>query len=473
MLCVNNNQVVTAEGRPNQLKGVSIGGWMNMEDFIVGYPGAEHTLRHQMAEALGKSKAQVFFDRLHEHFLSNADIAFIKAQGANFVRIPLNYRHFETDDRPFEYLEQGFKRLDKVISWCAQQKLYVVLDLHAAQGWQSARWHCDNANGRALLWEQKYFQDRVSEFWKAIADHYRDNETVIAYELLNEPVTGWRNGHDGQDYQPKWDDINQLYDRVIRAIREVDPHHIIVVDGDERGNLFSGLCAPPDDNMIYSSHNYSRFTLSAAEYPVSENGATYDRAFQEDVFLQHEGTRFAQQHGVPLWIGEFGAMYNVPPEQAAARLQALDDQLTVFEAYDAHWTAWTYKDVGIMGWVHLDPESDYMQMIAPIIEAKQQFNADFASKYREAGKPQLIVYDMLRLMNDALPSGKVVDEKHHKAIAEQMLHNFFGILMQPAYARLFKDLSETRLDEILQAFAFENCVVHQGLNGVLKRHFDL
>jgi len=42
---------------------------MNMENFINGYPGAEHALRAIMVEVLGASKAQFFFKRMLDYFL--------------------------------------------------------------------------------------------------------------------------------------------------------------------------------------------------------------------------------------------------------------------------------------------------------------------------------------------------------------------------------------------------------------------
>lgn len=27
----------------------------------------------------------------------------------------------------------------------------------------------------------------------------------------------------------------------------------------------------------------------------------------------------------------------------------MDDQISMFEEFGAHWTTWTYKDVGVMG----------------------------------------------------------------------------------------------------------------------------
>ena len=117
------SQIVTAEGRPIQLRGTCVGGWMNMENFINGYPGAEHALRAVMREVLGTSKAQFFFDRLLDYFFNESDIVFLKSCGATVVRLPLNYRHFESDAQPFHYLEAGFARLNQVVEWCTRHEL--------------------------------------------------------------------------------------------------------------------------------------------------------------------------------------------------------------------------------------------------------------------------------------------------------------------------------------------------------------
>jgi endoglucanase len=158
-------------------------------------------------------------------------------------------------------------------------------------------------------------------------------------------------------YNPDWDAINRVYRRVVEAIRAIDSEHIIFLEGDYFSSRFEGFEAPFTDNLVYSSHNYTAAGFGPGSYPGSFNGVYWDMAKQEEVFLQHEGTRFAQKHNVPLWVGEFGSVYNGPQNENEDRLQALDDQLTVFGRNQAHWTTWTYKDVGVMGWVTLPPKA--------------------------------------------------------------------------------------------------------------------
>ena len=120
LLKAHNRQILTTSGTPIRLRGYNIGGWLNMEDFINGFVGAEHNLRATMARILGREKAQFFFDRLLDYFFTEDDVKAMAEMGCNVVRLPFNYRHFERDDRPFEYLEDGFKRLDLAFDWCAK-----------------------------------------------------------------------------------------------------------------------------------------------------------------------------------------------------------------------------------------------------------------------------------------------------------------------------------------------------------------
>ena len=76
LLQVKNNRVRGASGIPIRLRGVCIGGWMNMENFINGYPGVEHGIRAALTEVLGRDKKTFFFDRWLDYFFAEEDAAF-------------------------------------------------------------------------------------------------------------------------------------------------------------------------------------------------------------------------------------------------------------------------------------------------------------------------------------------------------------------------------------------------------------
>lgn len=76
------------------------------------------------------------------------------------------------------YKEKGFSLLDRIVSRCAAENLYVVLDLHAAPGGQNPDGHSDAGVHKALLWQFKEFQDRIINIWVELAKQYAGNVHV-------------------------------------------------------------------------------------------------------------------------------------------------------------------------------------------------------------------------------------------------------------------------------------------------------
>ena len=144
LIRVQGNQLVRGAGTPIVLRGVGLGGWMNMENFITGYPANEAQQRAALREVLGEDGSRRFFDRLLDAFFAEADARFLASLGVNCVRLPFNYRHFEDDDRPFVLKDEGFRRLERAIAAFAQHGIYTILDLHALPGCQNQHWHSDN-----------------------------------------------------------------------------------------------------------------------------------------------------------------------------------------------------------------------------------------------------------------------------------------------------------------------------------------
>jgi aryl-phospho-beta-D-glucosidase BglC (GH1 family) len=469
MLQVQGGRIVDGRGDTVRLRGTCVGGWMNGEDFIDGYPGCEHGLRSTMSEIIGPSKAHFFFERLLDYFFGEDDVAFIKSTGANVVRLPLNYRHFEKDGDPFHYLEDGFRRLDQAITWCAHAGLYVILDLHAVQGWQNPDWHCDNASRHVLFWQQKQFQDRFVALWEEFARRYYGNPTVAGFNVMNEPVTGAPRGRFGVPYVPDWPAINDVYRRVVSAIRDIDPQHIIFLEGDLFSSRFEGLEEPFAPNLVYSSHNYNGAGFGPGAYPGQIGGVQWDPEAQNRIFQQHSGAAFARQHNVPLWVGEFGAAYNGPAAETPDRLRALDDQIAVFEEGGASWTTWTYKDIDVMGWVQLAPDAEYLRVVGPVLEAKRQMATDFWMKWLPATPLKQDIFGLADKVLELSGDTEVDPADNRTYLAQATLSGYAALLLQRGYARCFAGMPEVEIDRVLQSFAFKNCRLHP-LVKVVKKH---
>lgn len=473
LLQVKGHQIVNRAGQPVRLRGTCIGGWMNMENFINGYTGSEHTLRGAVSEALGASRAQFFFDRMLDHLFAEEDVAFIKSLGGTVVRLPLNYRHFETDAQPFQYLESGFQRLDQALAWCQKHGVYAILDLHSAQGSQNPDWHSDNANRQSNFWQHPHFQDRFVAIWEEFARRYKGSSVVAGYNVLNEPICNIWDGRYDNSYKTNWDLINGVYRRVVAAIRAIDPEHIIFLEGDYLSTRFAGLEAPFADNLVYSSHNYIEPLQFSNNYPGMNGGEYWDRARQEKAFLQAEGTQFTKKHNVPLWVGEFGPVFIGQNPDLASRSRSLYDQIDVIDANESHWTTWTYKDIGVMSWVYLNPESEYMQMMKTFLKNKEELGTDFWFTGLPITPAKQTVRQLASIIQETLCDEDVDWNATTMYLQQAAMSNFVGQVMQPQYAKLFKGLSETGLDRVLQSFALGNCLRNEGVIDAVRRHAAL
>ena len=255
LLRVQRAAIVDGSGEPVRLKGTNIGGWLNMENFITGYAANETMMRAAVRKVLGDDAYELFFDRLLTAFYGDADAAFLAESGLNCVRIPVNYRHLESDLRPFEIIGDGFRHLDRAIEAGAAHGVYSIIDLHALPVSENQHWHSDNPTHRALFWEHRHFQDRVVNLWEAIADRYKGNAWVAGYNLMNEPADESRAV------------VGPFYERLAAAIRAVDPDHILLFDGNTYSTEF-GFFGEPLDNAVYTLHDYVPAARTAVDAGV-------------------------------------------------------------------------------------------------------------------------------------------------------------------------------------------------------------
>ena len=320
-LRVDGDAVVGPDGARVLLRGVGLGGWMNMENFITGYPANESAMREAVAAVLG---SEDFFDLLLDRFFGEADAQFLASLGVTCVRLPVNQRQFAR--------EAGFARLERAVSVLGAAGIYSVIDLHAVVGCQNQHWHSDNPTHIAAFWLHPHFQDQVVQLWETLAERFAGNPWVAGYNLLNEPA------------DPSGDVVGPFHDRLVAAIREIDPDHILFVDGNTYSTDFSAF-GEPYENTIYACHDYA---VDGMAFGGPYNGEPEP---VEAKFL--ERTRYMRETGTPIWVGEFGPVYTGDDE---SRLQLLSDQLEIYERYGAGWSLWTYKDIGLQGLVYADPD---------------------------------------------------------------------------------------------------------------------
>ena len=90
------------------------------------------------------------------------------------------------------WLEEGFRRTDDLLAWAKANDLYLILDLHAAPGGQGNDHNiADRDPATPSLWEDRRHQDKMVALWKRLAQRYKDEPYIAAYDLINEPNWGF------------------------------------------------------------------------------------------------------------------------------------------------------------------------------------------------------------------------------------------------------------------------------------------
>ncbi|MGR0321093.1 glycoside hydrolase family 5 protein [Agromyces sp. ZXT2-3] len=444
---------ILSGGTPVVLRGMGLGGWMNMENFITGYPATESQQRRALRRVLGEDGYRRFFERFLSAFFTDADAAFLRSLGLNSVRVPFNYRHFEDDDAPFVIKPEGFRLLDSVVDACARHGIYTILDLHALPGAQNQHWHSDNPTQWAHFWSQRQFQDRVVNLWEHLAEHYRDNPWVAGYNPVNEPADAHGEA------------IGPFYRRLVAAIRAVDPHHILFLDGNRYSTQFDQL-GDPLPNCVYTAHDYALpGFVDGGPYPGVSRGRHVDRDVVEETFL--ERTAYMRETGTPIWIGEFGPVYTGDPERDAQRYRLLEDQLEIYSRYDASWALWTYKDIGLQGLVHADEDSPYVRRIAPVLEKKARLGVDSWGSTDEGVRH--VLEPIEELFRTEFPDFQPYPWGARRWIHGHIRHVMLAEAMVDDFARAFEGVGPVEAERLADAFAFEASRVREPLAAILAR----
>jgi endoglucanase len=451
-LSTEGPRITNREGSPVVLRGFGLGGWMNMENFITGYPANEEAQREAVRAVLGDERCELFFDRFLEHFFTEEDARFIRSLGLNLLRLPLNYRHLEDDMRPLEIKEDGFKHLDRAVELCARHEIYTIIDLHALPGFQNQHWHSDNATHKALFWKHKHFQDRTVNIWEAIAERYKDNPWVAGYNPINEPA------------DPTQKAIMPVYRRLYEAIRAVDPNHIIFLEGNRYSQDFN-MFGDPWENVVYTNHDYALPGFAdGGPYPGVSRGKYVDKEVLEQTFLKRSS--YMLEHDVPIWVGEFGPIYKGEEEADATRYRLLRDQLEIYTRYGANWASWTYKDIGLQGVVYAAQDSAWVERMRPILEKKARLGVD-----NWGGTDAQIrhVMDPLeRIFAEEYPNYNPFPFGAQREI-ELLVRNI--LLSEPMlleYAELFRGADEAEIGELMRSFRFENCIKRDELAAIIS-----
>jgi endoglucanase len=243
-------RLIDGRGTDLQLRGVGLGNWLLPEGYMWKFgPGAEspREIEALVARLLGETSAEAFWNDFRDAFISEEDIAKIARSGFDHVRLPINSRIVMTEEGlP---IEVGFALIDRLIGWCREHRIWVLLDLHGAPGGQTGTNIDDSPNNRPDLFKDRRYWDQTLELWRLLATRYADESVVLGYDLLNEPLPNeWQ-----YEYVAE---LTKLYQDLTEVIRSVDTNHLIVYEGTHWATNWDLFTEVWDENSMLEFHKY-------------------------------------------------------------------------------------------------------------------------------------------------------------------------------------------------------------------------
>jgi len=200
--------------------------------------------------------------------------------------------------------------------------------MHGAPGAQNAA-NISDSDGQARLWtEKEKYWPRCIELWYKIAERYKDEECIIGYDFLNEPLL---RRYEGIDVGL----LRQLYVELTKAIRKVDKDGIIFIEGDDWAQNFDML-----EPIDWDKH----LVIAFHSYPPTSNEGTLER-----------WEKLRQKYNVPLWHGETG-------EQGPPYIYVMVSTEFLQKA-DVGWNWWTHKKFDLVRQPWNCPKTEGFQKI--------------------------------------------------------------------------------------------------------------
>nr|WP_315219679.1 cellulase family glycosylhydrolase [uncultured Flavobacterium sp.] len=355
----DGQNIVDGNGKNVVLRGLGLGGWMVQEGYMLqtqSFASPQYVIRQKIQDVIGEEGTKEFYAAYKANGITKRDIDSLAAWGFNSVRLPMHYNLYTPPleaekNGQITWLEEGFTMTDNLLKWCTENKMYLILDLHAAPGGQgNDAAISDYDTTKPSLWESEANQKKMIALWKKLAARYSNNSWIGAYDIINEPnwnFTGSnKNGCDENANGP----LRELMIAVTKAIREVDTNHLIFIEGNCWGNNYNGIFPLWDENMALSFHKYWNYNTTGSIQKMLD---------------------YRKQYNVPIWLGESGENSNVWFKEA----------ISLVEKNNIGWAFWPMKKIeNIAGVTSVTKIPEYDVLLKYWKEGGTKPSVDFAKK---------------------------------------------------------------------------------------------
>ena len=342
-LHTNGQDIVDGKGNTIILRGLGLGGWMVQEGYMLqtsSFAGPQHEIKEKISELIGKENTKTFYEAYLANGITKADIDSLNSWGFNSVRLPMHYNLYTPSienekNGEISWLEKGFAMTDSLLKWCAGNKMYLILDLHAAPGGQGNDANIsDYDKTKPSLWESEANKQKMIALWRKLAERYKNEPWIGGYDIINEPNWNFTEGENPNGLDEKYNKpLRQLMVDITKAIRDVDKNHIIIIEGNGWGNNYNGIFPLWDDNMAISFHKYWNYnTTESIQFALD----------------------FREKYNAPVWLGESGENSNV----------WFKDVISLVESHNIGWAFWPMKKVdNVAGVTSVNKNPEYASLL--------------------------------------------------------------------------------------------------------------
>ena len=261
---------------------------------------------------------------------TEATIEAVYQAGYKTLRLPVSWHNHV--DEEFTINEAWLNRVQQVADWALQRGMYVILNTHhdveAAYYYPSEEHYATS---------EKY----ITAIWSQLAERFKDYDEHLIFEGLNEPrpkgtnQEWWFNSTDPvcQEGAECINKLNQAFVSTVRASGGQNAQRYLMVTpycaSPEAAADTAWFRLPEDtaeNKLIVSVHAYRPYSF-ALELPGTDTfAATNVSQYSEMITFMGSLYRTYVSQGIPVVIGEFGAV------EKNANLQSRVDMYAYFVA---------------------------------------------------------------------------------------------------------------------------------------------
>ena len=308
-ISVQGKEIIGTDNKPFLIKGTNLGNWLIPEGYMFKFTdiNSPKLINQAFMEMIGSDETRVFWQKYLDNYITRADIHYLKSTGMNTIRVPFSYRLFTEEDYLGENNpDRGFELLDRLIGWCKAESIYVILDMHSAPGGQTGD-NIDDGYGYPFLFQSESCRALTIKIWTRIANHYKNETTIMGYDLLNEPIAHYFKKEELNPY------LEPFYKKLTKAVRTVDQNHLVILGGAQWDSNMHMFGPPFDSKVVYTFHKY------------------WTKTTTKDVVQEYIDYR--DKYNVPIYCGETGENND---EWVGSFRKMLEEN-------DIGWTYWPYK----------------------------------------------------------------------------------------------------------------------------------